>query len=94
MSYARPLRLIKSKPNLVSEIFIKLIYELGSMSSAERRILAENAEVSLQTLDNWAFGVTCNPHSNTLVKVAHQLGYELTLVRHKLATVTPIRRRA
>lgn len=47
--------------------------------------IAKEAEVSNQTLHNWLYGATMNPHINTLIKVANVLGYEIAL-RKKQST--------
>ncbi len=68
------------KPKFCEVLFIQIIGELSHLKWTELEELAEKAEVSSQTLWNWAYGETCNPHFNTFVRVITAMGYELKLV--------------
>jgi DNA-binding phage protein len=63
-----------------SEIFSDLISILDA-EGVDLNRLAEDASVSLQTLRNWLWGTTFNPHINTMLKVADALGYDIALRR-------------
>lgn len=71
------------KTGATVDIFVQLIDHLSGMSNEQRKTVAEEANVSPQTLWNWCWGTTYNPHLNTVVRVSNSLGYTLTLSREK-----------
>lgn len=65
-------------------IFMHIVRHLWELKGeAEMRHLADCAEVHFTTLYNWRSGVVSKPRIDTLVKVAHALGYELCWKRTK-----------
>ncbi len=69
------------KPKPMEDIFVEIVVNMIHMSPAELHQLALDAGVAPQTTRNWAWGITCNPHLNTVVKIATALGYEVKLIR-------------
>lgn len=69
----------KLKPT--NEIFDTLWPELAKMEADEREEIATKAGCHKNTLYNWAFGATHNPYSNTLIKVARAMGYEVYMTK-------------
>lgn len=62
-----------------TEVFLQIIAELWRLDDSQIRKLADDAGVHYMTLYSWRYARTTHPRINTLVKVAAQLGYELTL---------------
>ena len=58
---------------------------------AQLRDLAHDAKVSPQTLWNWKYGATLNPHIRTLTKVAHALGFRFQLTRPVAAKLRAVK---
>lgn len=63
------------------EVFMEIISNLLRYNDAERKHIAEEAEVHWTTLYNWTHGATINPHISTLARVARVLGYNIVLKR-------------
>jgi DNA-binding phage protein len=59
-----------------AQIFANLVSLIDQYDLAS---LAREAEVSHQTLWNWLYGTTYNPHINTMIKVANAVGYDIAL---------------
>lgn len=55
------------------------------------KLLAAEADVTAQTLWNWKFGLTVNPHINTLTKVAIALGLDIVLQARVKARLRAVR---
>jgi len=75
------MRRIISKDRDCAEIFIMLLDALMGMKKEDLVEIAEEAEVSYNTLYCWLYGNTCNPHLNTILKVATALDFEIIMVR-------------
>lgn len=71
-------------------VFMTIIGHLLRYNDAERKHIAEEADVHWTTLYNWTHGSTLNPHINTLARVASVLGY--TIVLKRVARVPKLRR--
>lgn len=65
------------------ELFSKLIGALLKVPAARLIDIAEEAEINKQTLNNWLYGSTMNPHLNTIMRVSRAMGYEVTLAKPK-----------
>ena len=63
------------------DIFIQLIKDLEKMNNVQLRNVAEAAEITVQTLFNWCWGTTLNPHLGTVMRVSRALGYEVHLIK-------------
>lgn len=63
------------------KIFIEIIDHLNRYNAAERAWIAETAEVSKTTLNNWCKVRTFSPQIRTLAAVARTLGYDIVLKR-------------
>ena len=66
-----------------TNLFIELVSILQRKSNEQFKLIAEEAGVTTQTLNNWAWGETFNPHLNTIIKVSGAMGYEITMHRKK-----------
>lgn len=69
-------------------LFLDIIGHLLRYNDAEKRAIAENAEVHWTTIYNWTHGQTINPHIHTLARVARALGYDIVLKR--ISSKTPV----
>lgn len=65
------------------DLFLELVSKLQRKSNEQLKQIAEEAGVVCQTLHNWAYGETFNPHLNTIIKVSTAMGYQVSLVRKK-----------
>ena len=65
-------------------LFIQLVSRLQKMSAIQFKIIADDAEITVQTLNNWAWGETFNPHLNTVIRVSKAMGYEITLQKKEV----------
>ena len=68
----------QTRAKLFDNVVAKLPADVESLKD-----IAEAAEVCPQTLHNWIWGDTMNPHINTLVKVAGAMGFNIVLARRK-----------
>lgn len=66
-----------------ADLFIELVGFLQRKSNEQLKQIAEEAGVVAQTLHNWAYGETFNPHLNTIIKVSKAMGYEIRLSKKK-----------
>lgn len=64
-------------------LFEELISHLMKLPDRQLKAVAEEAEITYQTLNNWCWGSTMNPHLNTIMKVSRALGYEVQLRKPK-----------
>lgn len=88
--------MIKTKVDLAREevrekVFMEIIGHLLRYNDAEKRYIADEAQVHWGTLYAWTHGNTLRPRIDTLSRVARAMGYELTLSRVK-AKVPRLRR--
>lgn len=70
------------------KLFLDIISILGRYTDEEKKLVAEEAEVSWVTLYNWCSSgpkATQNPYVGTLARVGRALGYDITL--SKAATI-------
>ncbi len=63
-------------------IFCRIVTEMPT-DVDKLKMLAIDACVHVNTLYNWAWGETMNPHIETLVKVANAMGFDIILAKAK-----------
>lgn len=64
------------------KLFLDVIAILLRYNDAEKRQIAEDAEVSWVTFYAWCSGKTIAPRISTLARVARVLGFEIVLSRN------------
>jgi DNA-binding phage protein len=65
------------------DVFLQIIDLIHPLNDAQRKHLAEEANVHWYTLYNWTSYKVLNPNSDTMARVANALGYELCLRKVK-----------
>lgn len=65
------------------KVFMQILDMLNELNDAEKRHLAEQAEVHWVTLYNWCGGFVATPRLDKLINVAEALGYDVELVRRQ-----------
>ena len=89
---AKPKKKYAFKPRINETVRTRVFLDLITLLSTEDlKTVANEAEVTYQTLHNWLYGATLNPHINTLFKVANALGYEIALRKKSTTTLKRIK---
>lgn len=80
---ARPRKVVVHNQAVREKVFLEIIDHLLRYNDAEKKWIAEQAEVHWGTLYCWCSGNTFSPQIRTLAAVARVLGYELVLKRQQ-----------